>query len=48
MKTELLIKNIILEDLKKFDLITQTELEKLKDNQISNHLIDLLIGYFLN
>ncbi len=44
MKTEYLIKNIIFDDLKLFDIISFADLERIKNEQISNEMIDILIG----
>lgn len=44
MNIESLKKNIIFEDHRRFDIILSSEIEKIKDNQINNTTIDLIIS----
>ena len=44
MNFENLKKNIIFEDYRRFEIIQLSEIEKIKDNQINNLTIDLIIS----
>ncbi len=44
MKSDFFLKNIIYDDFKLFDLITTADLEKIRNEQITNDLIDILIA----
>jgi len=43
MKTESLIKNIIFDDLKFLELVSLTDLENIKNKNIKNTILEILI-----